>query len=116
MNNENIQVRYSYVSSLVEEAVKKALAEKGIDIIYSILDSVWLFQVSENKIDIRFNDGKDKTIASIEGKLYSFVPTMALKASICAPGSYYGDFRLHYGFENEVKEYRQKLIVELLKM
>ena len=116
MNNETIQVRYIYVSSLVEEAVKKALAEKGIKITWQNVDSVWLFQVGENKIDIRFNDGKDKTVASIEGKLYSFVPRMALKASVFAPGSDYGDFRLHYGFENEVKEYRQKLIVELLKL
>jgi len=116
MNNETIQVRYNYVSSLVEEAVKKALAEKGIEITWKNIDSVWLFQVEENKIDIRFNDGKDKTVASIEGKLYPFVPRMALKASVFAPGAYSGDFKLHYGFENEVKEYRQKLIVELLNM
>lgn len=116
MNNETIQVCCIYVSSLVCEVVKKALAEKGIETSWNTLDSLWLFQVGENKIDIRSNDGKDKTIASIEGKLCQFVPRMAIAASIFAPGAYSTGYRMHYGFENEVKEYRQKLIVELLKM
>lgn len=116
MNNETIQVRYIYVSSLVAEAVKKALSEEGIETSWQNLDSVWLFQAGENKIDIRFSDGKDKTVASIEGKLCQFVPRMAMAASIFAPGAYSTGYRMHYGFENEVKEYRQKLIVELLKM
>lgn len=116
MNNETIQVRYSYVSSLVEKAVKKALAEKGIEITWKNVDSVWLFQVGENNIDIRFNDGKDKTIASIEGKLKRFLPDgIAYHISIFAPGAHTTAYKFEYGFEAEVNNYRQRLAALLLK-
>lgn len=89
MNSEMFRMRYIYVSSLVEEAVKKALADKCIDIAWCV-SSIWLVQVGENKIDIRLNNGRDETIASIEGRL-SFVPGISLQASVFAPGSSYSN-------------------------
>lgn len=114
--SETIQVKYTYISSLVCEAVDKALAEKGIETSWDKLDSVWLFQVEENRIDIRFNDGNDNTLASIEGKLKRFLPEgIAYPISIFAPGAFRTAYRFEYGFEAEVNNYRQRLAALLLK-
>lgn len=115
--NNNEGVRLVYCSSNVCDAAKAVYLEPHEDKdYYSFIQDAWAFQEGEDII-IKMNNGKDKEVCRIKGKkLYPFVPASALQASIFAPGAYSYGFRRTYGFKEEVEEFRQGLIKELLNM
>ncbi len=113
--NNNEGVRLVYCSSNVYKAVIEAPRNGLITDEREFIDSAWAFQEGEDIVI--YANGNGHSFCRIQGKkLYPFVPGSALQATIFAPGAYSTGFRRTYGFKEEVEEFRQGLIKELLNM
>lgn len=116
MKNEKFSVRYVFLNGKVCDLVKDALKDNGFELTWSNQKDIWLFQF-DNMIEIRYNDSSNKTLATIDGELHPYLPNMAKGAfQVFAPGAISESLRVQFGLLEDVKDFRQKLIVMMLEL